>query len=88
MEISKGFVLLLHARDQTELDLARDLLEGADVPFVVDTSDQFEMLEVLEGSSAAGQQCILVPRATLERAVAVLEEAWGPEALEGRDPRK
>ncbi len=84
----EDFVALLQAKNHTELDLARELLTGAEIPFIVDASDRFEMLEVLEGQSAEGIQVIAVPKDRLDDAASLLEDAWGPEAFAGRDPRK
>jgi hypothetical protein len=77
----QDFVPLLHAKDHVELEMAKDLLGAAEIPHVVDTSDQYEMLEILEGSSAEGIQVVLVPPDKLDAAVALLEDAWGPEVL-------
>lgn len=87
MKPTEDFVLLLHPRTNTELDLTKDLLGAAKIPYVVDSSDRFEMLEVLEGQSAEGARCVLVPKSRLDDAVGVLQDAWGPEAFAGRDPR-
>lgn len=81
------FVPLLVPKNNTELDLGRDLLAAAEIPYVVAASDRSEMLEVLEGSSAEGLHCLMVPSDRLEDAAKLLEEAWGEDALKGRDPR-
>jgi len=81
------FVPLLLPKDNVELELGRGLLEGAGIPVAVGASDQVELLQVLEGSSAAGLTALLVPVERLDDAVAVLEEAWGPDTFSGRDPR-
>jgi hypothetical protein len=85
--MTNEFVPLLAPKDHVELDLGKDLLEGAKIPFTVGTTDRLEMLQVLEGASAEGMRCLLVPADRLEDAVRVLEEAWGPEVLKDRGPR-
>ena len=85
--MSTEFVPLLVPKDNVELELAKDLLKGAEIPHVVGASDRVEMLEVLGGSAAEGLHCLLVPEGRLHDAARLLEEAWGPEALTGRDPR-
>jgi hypothetical protein len=81
VEIDPSFVPLLHASDNVELDMAKDLLESAEIPFVVDASDRLEMLEVLEGDSAEGLQTIYVPAEELDKASSLLQDAWGPEVF-------
>lgn len=85
--MTTSFVPLLAPKDHVELDLGKGLLEVAGIPFTVGNTDRVEMLKVLEGASAEGLSCLLVPKDRLDDAVRVLEEAWGPEALAGRDPR-
>ena len=85
--MTSEFVPLLIPKDNVELDLGKDLLEGAEIPYVVGASDRVEMLSVLEGSSAEGLHCLMVPKDRLVDAANLLEQAWGPEALKGRDPR-
>jgi hypothetical protein len=85
--VTQEFVPLLVPKDNVELDLGTDLLEAAEIPYVVGASDRAEMLQVLEGASAEGLHCLLVPKDRLEDAAQLLEEAWGPEVLKGRDPR-
>lgn len=85
--MTSEFVPLLVPKDNVELDLAKDLLEAAEIPYVVGASDRAEMLEVLEGSSAEGLHWLLVPKDRLDDAARLLEEAWGPEVLKGRVPR-
>lgn len=75
------FVPLVHARDTIDLGMTQELLESEGIPHVVDASDRYEMLQVLEGGSAQGLQYVLVPRSRFEQALALLEEAWGPEQL-------
>lgn len=81
------FTPLLLPKDNVELELGRGLLEGAGIPVAVGASDQVELLQVLEGASASGLTALLVPVDRLDDAVALLEEAWGPETFAGRDPR-
>ncbi|MCB9913872.1 MAG: hypothetical protein H6828_01840 [Planctomycetes bacterium] len=81
------FVPLLVPKNNVELELGRDLLEGAQIPYVVGATDRAEMLQVLEGSSAEGLQCLLVPKERLNDAISLLQEAWGEDTFSGRDPR-
>ncbi len=85
--MTSEFVPLLVPKDNVELDLGKGLLEGAEIPYVIAASDRVEMLSVLEGSSAEGLHCLMVPKERLDDAIKLLEDAWGPEALAGRDPR-
>ena len=78
------FKILFHARNRQEMELGKQLLEGAGIPVVIGASDQFEMLDVLEGQSAEGQLTIAVPIDQVDRASEVIEDAWGPEALADR----
>ena len=87
MTPEEDFVPLLQPRDQTELELARNLLDQAGVRNTVLDTDRVEMLRVLEGASAEGLQILVVPRTEVERAIELLREAWGDEALEGRLPK-
>lgn len=87
MDIDPDFVPLLQAENNTELAMAKDLLEGAQIPFVVDTSDRFEMLEVMQGSSAEGLQTVYVHKQSLDEASNVLTDAWGPEILARLRPK-
>jgi hypothetical protein len=86
--MTQDFVQLLTPSSNVELDLAKDLLSGAEIPFAVGASDRVEMLEVLEGSSAEGARCLMVDPQRLDEAFSLLLEAWGVEALAGRDPRQ
>lgn len=87
MTDTSDFVPLLIPRDNVEFDLGKNLLEEAGIPFAVGASDRVEMLQVFEGASAEGLHCLLVPAEKLNQAVALLEEAWGPDTFTGRDPR-
>lgn len=87
MKTDRDFVPLLNAKDHIELEMAKDLLRAEQIPFVVDTSDRYEMLEVLEGASAEGMTCVLVPNDKLDAAVSLLEDAWGAEALASKRVR-
>lgn len=86
--MTSEFVPLLVPKDNVELDLGKDLLDGAKIPYVVAASDRVEMLEVLSSTSAEGLHCLMVPGERLVEAANLLEEAWGPESLAGRDPRQ
>ncbi len=81
------FVPLLIPNENVELELGRGLLEGDGIPVAVGSSDRVSMLRVLEGPGAVGLNVLLVPVDRLDDAVHLLEEAWGAETFEGRDPR-
>lgn len=80
------FVPLLQPRDTTERDLARNLLDTAGIRNTIVDSDLLELRKVLVGDRGTGVQFLVIPKVELERAVNVLREAWGDEALEGRVP--
>ncbi len=80
----KDFTILFHAKNRQEMELGKQLLEGAGIPVVVGASDRVEMLEVLVGSSAEGQLTIAVPKDRFDEASGLIEDAWGPDALSGR----
>jgi len=71
--------VLLEAANPTVLELARGLLAEAGIPCLVQGPD----FDVAELGLAAHQSVrggdLLVPASALERARAVLEEAWGSE---------
>lgn len=81
MKTEGDFVPLVNARDTIDLGMTRELLDSEGIPHVVDASDRYELLQVLEGGSAQGLQYILVPRSRFEQALALLEEAWGADQL-------
>lgn len=84
MASDKDFTILFHAKNRQEMELGRQLLEGAGIPVVIGASDRVEMLEVLQGSSAEGQLTIGVPKDRFDEAAGVIQDAWGPEALSNR----
>lgn len=86
VEVSE-FVPLLIPKDNIELELGRGLLEGGGIPFATGASDRVEMLKVFGGASASGLHILLIPADRLDEAVALFEQAWGPETFAGRDPR-
>jgi hypothetical protein len=88
VEIDPDFAPLVYAANPVELEMARGLLEGASIPFVVDASDRLEMLEVLEGAAAQGLQTVYVHRESLQAASDLLREAWGSETFEKRRARE
>ena len=77
MTETSGFVPLLIPRDNTEFDLAKGLLEGAEVPFAIGASDRVKMLEIFAGASAEGLHVVLVPADRLQEAKVLFLEAWG-----------
>ena len=69
--------LLIEGANTITIDLARNLLAEAGIPCVVEGPD-FDVAEL--GRTAHDMirgQNVFVPRSALERAEAVLEEAWG-----------
>ena len=70
--------LLLDTVDPVTADLARSLLKEAGIPSLLHGPD----FDVAELGTAAHQTLrgtsVYVPRGALERARAVLDEAWGP----------
>lgn len=78
----EDFALLLDGINTVEANLAHGLLEGARIPSLRHGPD-FDVAELgraahdnLRGTS------LFVPREALERAVAVLEAAWGAERVQ------
>lgn len=80
------FVPLLQPKDTTERDLARNLLDAAGIRNTIVDSDVLELRRVLVGDRGVGLQYLVIPKVDLERAVNVLRDAWGDDALEGRIP--
>jgi len=73
------FALLLEGVNTIEAGLAKNLLETAGIPSMTQGPD-FDMAEM--GRAAHDMvrgQDLYVPAAALERARAVLDEAWGTE---------
>jgi hypothetical protein len=71
------FDLLLAAPDPTEADLARNLLEAAGIPSMLQGQDR-DLAELGASShSAISRPDLYVPKGSLERARAILREAWG-----------
>ena len=68
---------VFHATDPVELGLARSLLEAAGIPFSVVSGSASAALGVILGSSHAGLETLVVAAEDEERAVAVLEGAFG-----------
>lgn len=81
------FVPLLLPKDNVELELGRGLLEGEGIPVAVGSSNRVQLLRSLGGAWVEGLNVLLVPVDRLYDAVRLLEEAWGSETFEGRDPR-
>jgi hypothetical protein len=79
---TNGFVPLLVPRDNTELELAKALLDGAEIPFAIGGPDRVELLEDFAGSSAEGLHLLLVPADRHGDAVELFTDAWGPDTFE------
>ena len=77
--IRNDFDLLLAAPDPTEADLARNLLEAAGIPSILQGQDR-DLAELGASShSTISRPDLYVPKGALERAQAILREAWGAE---------
>ena len=73
------FDLLLEAPDPVEADLARELLASEKIPSLLHGQDR-DFAELGAASHATiSRPDLYVPKGTLERARAILREAWGPE---------
>lgn len=70
-----GFALLLDGIGLLERDLARNLLESAGIPCLVDEPDLIE--GCLGALRMPGVTRIYVPPSALARARSLLGEAWG-----------
>lgn len=71
--------LLLDTVDKVTADLARNLLETAGIPVIMDSPD-FDIAEL--GVAAHGMlrgMSVYVPASALERSREILEEAWGED---------
>ncbi len=69
-------VVVLESADPIEVDLACSLLRGGNIPFEVEGSNA-SGLSVFAGSAFRSMQTVLVREQDGERALALLEEAWG-----------
>jgi hypothetical protein len=77
--IRNEFDLLLAAPDPVEADLARNLLQAAGIPSLLQGQDR-DLAELGSSShSAISRPDLYVPKGALERARAILREAWGAE---------
>ncbi len=77
--IRNDFDLLLAAPDPVEADLARNLLQAAGIPSILQGQDR-DFAELGASShSAIARPDLFVPKGALERARAILREAWGAE---------
>lgn len=83
---AEDFALLLAAPDAVEAELAVNLLEAAGIPSLLHGQDR-DFAELGHAVHlAVGRPDLYVPRAALEDARRVLEEAWGPgEEEEGEE---
>lgn len=79
--LDEDFAVAAEGLDGMALSLGRNLLEVAEIPCLADGPD-FDMAEL---GRAAHDQIrggkLLVPKALLEKARAVLREAWGDELV-------
>jgi hypothetical protein len=80
--IRNDFALLLPAPDPVEADLARNLLEASGIPSLLQGQDR-DLAELGASShNSISRPDLYVPKAALERARAILREAWGEERPE------
>lgn len=74
---SSEFALLLSGADAVTIDLARELLESSGIPSVAHGPD-FDFVELGRAAhDGVRHQDLYVPHSALDRAKAVLTEAWG-----------
>ncbi len=75
------FGLLLAAPDPVEAELARNLLQTAGIPSMLQGQDR-DLAELGASSHAAiARPDLYVPKTALERARAILREAWGADRM-------
>jgi len=80
------FAVLLEGVNKIEADLAKNLLAGAGIPSMTQGPD-FDMAELGRAShDMVRGQDLCVPAAALQRARAVLDEAWGTEEERKAEP--
>ena len=80
------FALLVEGGNAVRLDLARNLLEEAGLPCLIHGPD-FDVAELGFAAHAAVRHANLyVPTEALEKARALLAEAWGAEGEDSADP--
>ena len=76
-----GFVRLLEAPDAVEADLARSLLESAGIPSMVHGQDR-DLAELGQAvHMRISRPDLYVPAEDLDRARALLAEAWDEDAV-------
>ena len=75
------FAVLLAAPDPTESDLARDLLASAGIPSMLHGQDRDFAELGAAGHRGVARPDLLVPKSALERARALLAEAWDRSSL-------
>jgi len=75
--------IVFQSADQTEFSLAKNLLETAGIPYVISGSSSAAYVSVILGSQFGGMRTIEVPAEFVDRAIGVLEEAWGSEEEAG-----
>ena len=81
ISIRDDFALLLAAPDPVEADLARNLLDAAGIPSLLQGQDR-DLAELGSSShSAIARPDLFVPKAALERARSILRQAWGEERM-------
>jgi hypothetical protein len=79
-KITDDYALLLAAPSMTEVELAEGLLREAGIPFITHGLDRdlAELGTVVHDTVARPD--LYVPKAALDKARAVLREAWGDDA--------
>ena len=75
MELQDDEAVLLEDATRAEIDLAKNLLEVAGIPSVV-AGHHYDVAELAAHNVFRGRG-LIVPRAMLEQARAVLKQAWG-----------
>jgi hypothetical protein len=75
------FALLLATPNPIEVDMAQDLLASAGIPSVLHGDERLNMYSIAGTWSVSKRPDLLVPKSALERARALLREAWDKNAL-------
>ena len=71
------FVVVFQSSDPLEMEMAKGLLEQADIPFAVSAGSSAAYVTAVLGSHFGGFQTLAVPASEEERALGVFEDAWG-----------
>jgi Putative prokaryotic signal transducing protein len=75
------FALLLAAPNPIEVDMAQELLASAGIPSVLHGDERLNLDSIAGSWRVSKRPDLLVPKSALERARAVLKEAWDKSAL-------